>query len=654
MTTLNQARRTRLLVVLAFGVFLAVRLCGVLWLMHDRTEPLELDDIYLNFVQAGLSLAEDGGRITAVLDEQLQQAQQNDLDDERVSLYLAVNFDYHLLHTAAYKLLRNTGLDWREIFWAAMLFTQVFMGLCFFLLFRSALGPRWAALALLPMVFFDQRGTVFWFPIAHVYSVACGYLMLACVYSHERRLQAWIPVCAVLAALFHPGAVIPIAVALAAYALAAWGRPTWSWRTFLATTAVLAACALRYVANRVPSIPHESYFAQVKATFLHAFYFFAQYNTYYTIFENSLDTHYAAIHAGHFLLLAFHLAGFLLLSLCMVNFALDGTFGPQDRRTALSVAGSTLLAALVSVMLVFPATPAMFFLRLVDLVLPPWVMLLALTLKRSVEASRRPAGRRLLARPVTIGVLLFCAGLYLSQRVGQALPYLLEKKSADNVIYSAAALDSFCKSTAPGGTVYFDSMPILYFALTRGIGHVRPVASYIFTPEEIRRFHPGADGAAFELAKVAREKDSANTRSHSQLGFITLDSGDSLSLSWPQESGQLIEIKADAPLEGLLAGQQAPSGPPARHSDWQELSAPDNTLKLTARARLSISGLRLGSGQASLWPWDKGLQATVHAKKGRVTHYDFRISFALPYVDVSNYVVVDDSSDLILLRRNGQ
>lgn len=619
-------------------------------MMHDRAEPIEIDDNYINFVQAGLKNSSNGDKIVAFLNQQLNQAGEKSLSEYKTSVYMAINYDYHAVHTAVYRLLSKAGMEWRDIYWAAAIFTQIFFGLCVFVLFYVVLGPKWASLALLLAVFFDQRGTVYWYPLAHVYCVAVGYLMFACLYSLEKKFLYFVPVLALISAIIYPGALIPVSMGLATYVLLTWRSEKWDSKIFISIMLVLLGCGASYIYFRIPNFPHESFWNNVKGSALHAYNFFAQYNIYYMVVGDLVESHYKYVHLGHIFLLIFHVAvAFMLARKAYVLFR-ENDFSVNEKKILVSIVVTTGIAMLVAPICAFPGYPAVIFVRAIDVSVPLWGIALGMICKASyVQWDTRRSGNHFREYVKVVLLSLVCI-LYLSQRVGQASTNFFMKKDENNVYFSEKALNLLNQSSREHDAVYFDGLSTLYFALTRGLVSTRPVAAFMFTPEKVRSYYPHADFAVFQLGNVSQNDLALATSSFWRDGFISLQKGDTLEMSWPRDLGPEVSIRAKSFGSTFTQSITSAHSLGGTRSGWQTIYSFGNTLVIRAKGFISIAGIRIPAGQATNWPWEKGASIVCHSSTGFANAYEFSFAKAMPLNAGGKYVVLDDSSDLVVLR----
>ncbi|MBU1229140.1 MAG: hypothetical protein KKA55_00085 [Proteobacteria bacterium] len=642
--------RNSIVVAAAIMLFVVIRVGGVLWMMHDRAEPIEIDDNYINFVQAGLKNSSNGGKIIASLNQQLNQADEKLLSEYRTSVYMAINYDYHVVHTAIYRLLSKAGMEWRNIYWAAAIFTQLFFGLCIFILFYVVLGPKWASFALLLAVFFDQRGTVYWYPLAHVYCVAVGYLMFACLYSLQKKYLYFVPICALVSSVIYPGALIPVSMGLATYVLLTWKSEKWDVKIFASTLLVLFACLASYVFSRIPDVSQQSYWSNVRGSVFHEFNFFAQYNIYYVMAGDLVETHYAYVHGGHIALLMLHIVALLSIIWHIVVLFKSNRFTVSEKRIVLSIGVTTGIAMFAAPLCAFPGYAAVIFVRSIDVCVPLWFVVLGLVCKASYLHWKEIRTSGHFAACLRVAFLsIFCV-LYFSQRVGQASTNFFMKKGENNVYFSEKALKLLNELSGERGTVYFDGLSTLYFALTRGLASNHPVAAFMFTPEQVQKYYPRGDFAVFQLSNVSQNDLTGTSFSSWRQGFISLQKGDTLEMSWPPGLGQEVSIRANCAASTLTQSLAGAHNLSDTGSGWQAIRSSGNSLLIHAVGPIYISGIRVPTGQVTNWPWAKGVSLTYRSRNGSTNAFCFSFEKALPFSLGQRFIVLDDSSDLVVIR----
>lgn len=652
-TQMTNTKRATLTFTLCCVVFIAIRLFGVFYMIDQRAEPIEPDDAYLNSVQPGLQIAQAGEKQCEYLYSQVESASNKDTAVEAVSVYLAIAYDYHPVHTFIYAQAKKLGFQWRDIYWATTLFAQVFFGACLAAFLVVTLGWQWGGIALVICAFLDCRGFIFWFPNAHTYVIALGLAQWAVLFSNNRRIQWTIPLLAAATVVFHPGGVIVVGMTFLLYVTARRPPEKMAYWIPAAMSAIMAIGYLRH-ASQGYTHPNWDYLAELIENLKYMYSFFVQYDILYSTFKEHIATSYNALHVAHYAILTLHFIGFILLSRVFIKIYRARLFSEQQARMIQAMFMASLGAFGLSQVVLIPGVVGIIFVRVAP-ALVIFLITVALMTCRAVEQNNKtiPNSASILAKKWMVYSLAFLFIGYLSQRGLLAIQVMTMETVESNIVYSDDVFSSFNNELSKDDLVLFEDMGPLYYALANGMRSEKPVAGYLFDKDTIDNNYQGISFAII---------DSPYAKSNS--GYTVAKKGDihvpregRLELDFTRSTDPgTVFVRLVQGRESIGASDGSGKALPTRQNgQWLAVAPTGSKLVFQAgRQPFTISAISLDTAHGARWPWNSGIHFTWIDKFGKRLPFNFEFKAASPFTEGKDFEVWDDSSDFVILKRSNE
>jgi hypothetical protein len=482
--------------------------------------------------------------------------------------------------------------------------------------------------------------------MGHTFIVALGFLQWALLFSGDTRKHWLIPILAALTVIVHPGGVIIVGVTFLLYLAAQ--RPPQALRPWI-PVALVFIMVTGYGMNKLLGFtpPGEwNYFSMLIDNLKYMYAFFVQYDVLYSLFRDSITHAYKALHTAHYIILVIHFIGFILLTCLAWKAYSNNSLSKNDKRIIESILFASMGVFFVSQIVLFPAVTAIIFVRVAPILIVFMLTLIFIVCKKVFEKNSKNALTTKKWMTLFLSALFI---IYLSQRGLLAYPVLDREIAESNINYADNVFDSFNQGLKQDDLVLFETMGPLYYSLTNGLRTTRPVVGFIFNKQQI-------ESGFGDIRYVVIDSPYAKTNSGNTISYkgrLRIPPSGSLRLAFPDnESGEPIQFRIPEG-RGHMTIRSNGNGPLSLsdQGEWLTVENHGAQLILHAEGAVVIDAIRLSPDQHTRWPWNRGVTLEWTGGAGEPRSFDFETAKSSPFVQGKDFVVEDDTSDFVILRR---